>query len=210
MNPIACLTPQRSQSSAPLAGAVAIAASAGGIPALITLLGSLPNTFPLPIFIAQHLPRGASVLDQLLSRYSALDVSWAVQAGQPVPGHVYLVPPGTCLAVTAQGFELLPLGPKASSWLICADRLIDSMTDLYGAHCIGIVLSGALSVGVKGLRAITARGGFVMAQDRASSGCFDMPAAAIDFGKADIVMPPERLAFVLNLIAQSWCGGYST
>ena len=68
----------------------------------------------------------------------------------------------------------------------------------------GIVLSGMLPAGVGGLRAIKARGGFTMAQDRVSSGSFEMPAAAIDLGKAEIVLPPERLALVLTIIAEWW------
>ena len=44
------------------------------------------------------------------------------------------------------------------------------------------------------------------AQDRVSSGRFEMPAAAIDFAKAEIVMTPERIAVVPNIIAESWQG----
>jgi chemotaxis response regulator CheB len=48
-------------------GALAIVASAGGIPALIQLLGGLGKAFPLPIFVAEHLPRIESALDQVLT-----------------------------------------------------------------------------------------------------------------------------------------------
>jgi len=75
---------------------------------------------------------------------------------------------------------------------------------IYGARGIGIVLSGMMPTGVKGLRALKACGGFALAQDRTSSGWFEMPSAAIDFAKAEIVMPPERMASVLTIIAQSW------
>src|SRR5690349_12103925 len=47
-------------------GAVAILASAGGIPALIALLSRIPDGFPLPFFVAQHLPRRVSTLDAIL------------------------------------------------------------------------------------------------------------------------------------------------
>jgi len=46
-------------------------------------------------------------------------------------------------------------------------------------------LSGILPAGVEGLPAIKACGGFTMAQDRTRSSCFEMPAAAIDLGKAE-------------------------
>jgi two-component system, chemotaxis family, protein-glutamate methylesterase/glutaminase len=78
------------------------------------------------------------------------------------------------------------------------------MAAIYGSRTVGVVLSGMLSAGVRGLRAVRACGGFAMAQVRGSSGCFDMPSAAIDFGKAEIVLPPERLALALTIIAEEW------
>jgi hypothetical protein len=33
-----------------------------------------------------------------------------------------------------------------------------------------------------------------------------MPAAAIDLGKADIVLPPERFFVALSIIAEGWRG----
>jgi two-component system chemotaxis response regulator CheB len=160
-------------------GAVAIVASAGGIPALIALLRCLPDTFPLPIFVAQHLPRHASTLDSVLSWHSPLNVRWALEADRAHGGCVYLVPPGMRLDVNASGFQLSPLAAAPSSWLASGDHLIDSMVAAYGARSIGIVLSGMLPAGVNGLRAIKAAGGFTLAQDRTSSDYFDMPAAAI-------------------------------
>ncbi len=97
----------------------------------------------------------------------------------------------------------------SSSWLASGDHLINSVAALYRARSIRIVLSGAMPAGIEGLRAVKACGGFAMAQDRTSSHWFDMPSAAIDYGKAEIVMPPERLASVLTIIAQSWQHGPS-
>jgi two-component system chemotaxis response regulator CheB len=171
---------------------------------LISLLRALPDTFPLPIFVAQHLAPHTSFLDRVLAWHSRLNISWAGDAGQPHGGCVYLVPPGKRLAVTASGFELSLLPPLSSSWLQCGDHLIDSLVRVYGARSIGIVLSGMLPAGVKGLRAIKACGGYIMAQDRISADYFEMPSAAIDFGKADIIMAPERMALALSIIAESW------
>jgi two-component system chemotaxis response regulator CheB len=189
------------------AGAIAIVASAGGIPALISLLGSLPDTFPLPIFVAQHLGRWPSALDQILEWRCALNVSWAADGDQPRQGHVYLVPPGMRLGVTAAGFHVSQLAPASASWMASGDHLMNSVAALYGARSIGIVLSGMMQAGIDGLRAVKARGGLAIAQDRTSSHCFEMPSAAIDFAKAEIVMPPQRMASVLSIIAQWWDDG---
>src|SRR5690242_17766685 len=54
---------------------VAVGASAGGIDALSTLVSTLPEGFPAPVVIAQHLdPRRRSHLPEILSRKSALPV----------------------------------------------------------------------------------------------------------------------------------------
>ena len=44
-----------------------------------------------------------------------------------------------------------------------------------------------------------------MAQDRISASDFEMPSAAIDYGKAEITAPPWRMAEMLQLIAEDWC-----
>lgn len=207
MNQLLSVTKRQPHRSAPLGGAVAIVASAGGIPALISLLSSLPDKFPLPIFVAQHLGRGPSGLDGLLRWHCALSVGWAVDGARPRAGHVYLVPPGMRLRISAAGFHLSALAAPSASWLSSGDHLINSVAALYGERSIAIVLSGAMPAGVKGLRAVKACGGFALAQDRISSGSFEMPSAAIDFAKAEIVMPPERMASVLKIIAQSWQDG---
>lgn len=69
------LTHEPLHRSDPRTGAVAIVASAGGIPALISLLHALPDTFPLPILVAQHLAPLTSGLDRILSWNSLLNVS---------------------------------------------------------------------------------------------------------------------------------------
>jgi chemotaxis response regulator CheB len=206
MNQPVSLTAQFAFRSDQPIGAVAIIASAGGIQALITLLRHLPATFALPIFVAQHLPPRASNLDAVLSWHSSLNVRWALEGDEPHGGCVYLVPPGMCLGVMASGFQLAPLGVRSSSWLASGDHLINSMVAIYGARSIGIVLSGMLPAGVNGMRTIKAFGGFTLAQDRLSSSNFDMPAAAIDFGKAEIVTSPKSMAVALSVIADSWRG----
>jgi two-component system, chemotaxis family, protein-glutamate methylesterase/glutaminase len=190
--------------SAPPSGAVAIVASAGGIPALIELLAELPRGFALPVFVTLHLARGPSLVPDILAWHSALAVDWAIEGEQPRCGHVYLAPPGTSLTIGANGLALAALPPISASWLGTCDRLIDSVAAVYGPHSVAIVLSGMMPAGIQGLRAIRACGGITMAQNDASSAYFDMPCAAIDFGKADIVLPPSRLASALQVIAEQW------
>src|SRR6266550_4046855 len=59
---------------------VVMGASAGGIEALGSLLGTLPATFPAPVVIAQHLdPNRTSHLEEILTRRSALPIHSVTQ-----------------------------------------------------------------------------------------------------------------------------------
>jgi two-component system chemotaxis response regulator CheB len=55
--------------------------------------------------------------------------------------------------------------------------------------------------GRDGARAVRAHGGNVFAQDEASSTIFGMPAAVIDAGLADRVLPLQRMAAAIA----EWC-----
>jgi two-component system, chemotaxis family, protein-glutamate methylesterase/glutaminase len=124
-------------------------------------------------------------LAAILASRSPLDIKWAAQGERPQPGSVYVVPPGSSLRLDNNGFVLTPLGPESRSWLASADVLIASLAHLYAERIVGIVLSGMMGAAVKGMLAVRACGGVTMAQDRISSLCFEMPSAAIDFGKAE-------------------------
>jgi hypothetical protein len=43
-----------------------------------------------------------------------------------------------------------------------------------------------------------------MAQDRTSSLFFEMPSAAIDFGKAEFFGSPSQIARALEVLAEQW------
>lgn len=182
---------------------IGLVASAGGIPALTELLQALPCDFALPIVVAQHLPRRASSLARILSWRSALEVCWAEHGMFPCRGRVYLVPPGTSLTLTDDGFTVLPLPLRPSAWLPMADRMLHSIVENYRARSIAIVLSGMLPAGVNGVRAVRAVGGITMAQD-ARALAFEMPSAAIDIGRAEIVGPPLSIAAALRVVADQW------
>jgi chemotaxis response regulator CheB len=73
---------------------VVIAASAGGLPALGTVLQPLPKSFPLPVAIVQHVdPRHVSLLPQILARYTDLQVKEAASKDLLLAGTAFIAPP---------------------------------------------------------------------------------------------------------------------
>src|ERR1700732_390869 len=72
---------------------VVIGASAGGVEALSTLVGTLPSPFPAPIIIAQHLdPSRLSHLREILARKSPPPVRPVHDHERLQRGTVYVVP----------------------------------------------------------------------------------------------------------------------
>lgn len=174
-------------------------ASAGGIPALIELLGTRSYPFSFPLLIMQHMSRAApSILPKVLEWHSGHDVGWAEHGHQPRSGKVYICPPKCGMRMGLHGLELWTLPPASQSWLTCPDLLFQSVAELYQAGGVGIVLSGAAPVALKGLRAIRSRGGITIAQSACSASHLEMPSAAIDFAKVDLILSPKRIADALS------------
>src|SRR5215472_5495338 len=72
---------------------VVIGSSAGGIEAISVLVSTLPNDFPAPLVLAQHLdPSRASNLDTIIRQHSHLPVELVTGRSLLEPGKVYVVP----------------------------------------------------------------------------------------------------------------------
>lgn len=183
-------------------GIVVVASSAGGIEALLELLAPLPAGFPLPVAVVQHLPpEFRSQLPSVLGRGTRLSAEWAEPGERPRAGCVHVAPPGLHLALAEGGRFVLHTSAGPSRYRPDANLLFGSAARAYGERAIGIVLSRMLDDGTRGIAEIAAAGGITMAQSESSAQFFDMPAAAIDFGRADLVAAPARMADYLQVLA---------
>ena len=59
---------------------------------------------------------------------------------------------------------------------------------------IGVILTGADSDGENGVRLVKEMGGMVIAQDEETSEVFGVPAAAIQTGAVDFILPLHQIA----------------
>ncbi|MDF0552230.1 chemotaxis protein CheB [Kamptonema sp. UHCC 0994] len=72
---------------------VVIGTSLGGLQALTTLLGDLPESFPLPVVIVQHRHKNSNnILSDYLQQQISLPVTEAEDKEAIAPGRVYLAP----------------------------------------------------------------------------------------------------------------------
>jgi two-component system CheB/CheR fusion protein len=88
---------------------VGIGASAGGLEAIVELLGTLPATTGMAYIVVQHLdPRHESLLSEILAKKTAMPVSVALSGEIVQPDHVYVIPPDVTLTVLAGRIALSP------------------------------------------------------------------------------------------------------
>lgn len=181
---------------------IGIAVSEGGGSALCNLVTTLPPDFPAAIVIVRHLsPAHPSYLPQILSRFTALRVKMAEADEFLRPGTIYTAAPAKHLLVKSDGTLAFSNAPRVNFSRPAADLLFRSLATSYKTRAIAVVLTGRNEDGALGVVAIKRHGGIVIAQDQATSECFNMPKAAIETGKVDWVLPLEKIGPILvNLV----------
>ena len=186
--------PKRKLPSFPIVG---IGASAGGLEAVSRLLDLLPADTGMAFILIQHLdPAHESLMAELLSKHTKMTVMEAADGVAVAPNHVYVIPPGTYLAVNKDVIRLSkPLARHGAR--LPFDFLMTSLADGYGARAIGVVLSGTGADGSIGLKAVHDCGGLVIAQDPAEADYGGMPRSAIDGEMVDRVLPLAAIAAAL-------------
>lgn len=185
---------------------VALAASMGGLEAISTILSALPANFPAAILVVQHLsPNFPSHLPEVLSHYTAMQVKPAATGDVLCPGTVYVAVPDRHLLVQPNGTLLLSDAPRMNFVRPAADKLLMSLAMTCQSRASAVILTGKQTDGALGTQVIKRYGGIVFAQDKATSECFGMPAAAIATGKVDRVLPLSAIAPALA----HWVGSES-
>lgn len=181
---------------------IAIGASAGGLPALIEVLGGVDPEFPT-VVVVQHLdPRHKSHLADLLSNRTRKRVKEAEDGEALLPRTVYIGPPDEHLLVSKGKLQL------AHSRLIhfsrpSIDLLFGSVAAIYGDRSIAVILSGSNRDGADGIAAIKRAGGITMAQDPTTAEYRIMPQAAIDTGCVDLVVSLDKIGETLSALVAS-------
>src|SRR3989339_403000 len=73
--------------------AVVIGASTGGPPVLQTILSGLPQTFPVPVLVVQHIAKGfLEGMVAWLQKTIVLPIHIAAYGDRPLPGQIYFAP----------------------------------------------------------------------------------------------------------------------
>ncbi|MFK7992245.1 MAG: chemotaxis response regulator protein-glutamate methylesterase, partial [Sandaracinaceae bacterium] len=177
---------------------VVIASSTGGPNALAQVIPKLPRDLPVPVLIVQHMPpMFTGFLAKRLNDLSPFDVAEATE-GEPLrAGRVLIAPGGKHMSVarSATGHRIsVHDGPPENSCRPAADVLFRSAAAMFGAHCLGVVLTGMGKDGFVGCEHIKNAGGQVVSQDEATSVVWGMPGWVSRMGVTDRVLPLPAMA----------------
>jgi two-component system CheB/CheR fusion protein len=182
---------------------VAIGASAGGLESLERLFSGLPSNTGLAFVVLQHLsPDFKSLMDELLSRRTQMQIRQAEDGIKVEPNTVYLLPPMKEMIIRERRLLLTEKDPR-HGLALPIDLFFRSLANDAGPQAIAIVLSGSGSDGSRGVQEISRAGGTVFCQSPDSAQFNGMPLSAIRTGQVDYVLPPEEIATALATLGRT-------
>jgi two-component system, chemotaxis family, protein-glutamate methylesterase/glutaminase len=175
-----------------------IGVSTGGPNALAELIPALPEDFPLPIAIVQHMPPVfTKFLADRLAATSKLTVREGQEGGLMEPGTVWVAPGNYHMILRRDDGRVrvsLNQEPQENSCRPAVDPLFRSAVEQFGNRTLGLILTGMGQDGLIGAGAIRNAGGQMLAQDEATSVVWGMPGAVASAGLADQVLPLDQIA----------------
>ena len=175
---------------------VVIGGSAGALGEMRMLLRLLPADLPAVILMTLHRSsEKPSDLRDVLAMGSALPVRIARHGERLEYGVCYIGEPARHLTLDARLHAALVPGPSHLHRGTTIDLLFNSAAAHGGSRVIGVILSGLLRDGSRGLKAINHAHGLVMVQLPSDAEQASMPQSAIDFdGPIDCIASTPKLA----------------
>lgn len=169
---------------------VAIGASGSdGLRDIQDVLHALPPALDAVVLVVLHRSWDhSSHLVEILNRVSKMPVRVAWKGEKFAAGQVYVGEPSDHLALAANSFGQLVDDPERRYRNRTVDLLFRSVAAHGGPRIIGVVLSGALDDGSRGLAAINEAGGLTMVLTPTRSIEQGMPENAIAYdGPIDLI-----------------------
>lgn len=178
---------------------VVIGASAGGMAALKELVAQLPEDFPAPVFIVNHMGAHTTgeALVNVLNEASSLTCLHGQDNQAFENGHIYVAPSDQHMLID-KGRILITKGARENRSRPAIDPLFRSAAVAYGNRVIGIILTGYLDDGTSGMMAIKRCGGVCIAQDPEDASYPDMPQSVIANVGVDYCLPIAGMGALLS------------
>jgi len=172
---------------------VCVGGSAGGLDAYIRLLKNLPDDMGVAVVIVNHLRQVATMLHEILPRYTKMPVELITEKLDIEPNHVFIIPSKRDLHVLNGEFRLKPIS-KPWGWPDVITVFMLSLAKNWDGKLIACIVSGYDGDGAEALCTIKEVGGITIAQKPNTAGQPDMPESAIASGCIDFILSPEDIA----------------
>lgn len=186
--------PTQAQGKASL---VCVGCSTGGPAALQRILPVLPEDFPVPILVVQHMPPGFTApFARRLDGLCSLHVQEASPGQILEPHTVSIAPAGWQLTICRCGSKLaveLSKEPPGMLHMPSVDVMMLSAADACGNRAVGVILTGMGSDGEHGMRALYSRGALTIGQDEHSCAVYGMPRACAEQDTLHHILPLEEI-----------------
>jgi chemotaxis response regulator CheB len=181
---------------------VCVGGSAGGLDAYTRLLEHLPADMGVAIVIVNHLRTVATLLHEILPRYTEMPVELITEKLDIQPNHVFIIPANRDLHILGDEFRLKPIS-KPRGWPDVITVFLHSLTSNWEGKLIAVIVSGYDGDGADALCGIKNVGGITIAQKPETAAQPDMPNSAIASGCIDFILSPENIAKEIVRIAHS-------
>jgi two-component system, chemotaxis family, protein-glutamate methylesterase/glutaminase len=185
---------------------LAIGSSTGGPEALYTVINQLPDDFPLPVFITQHMPKlFTAVLATTLSKRTGKVAVEATQGMTVEPGKFYIAPGDhhmTIKGTAARSIIELDQEPPVNYCRPSVDPMLESIVNIHKEKTLVVILTGMGRDGQTGAELAVNAGGSVIAQDADTSVVWGMPGAVAEAGLCSHVLPLDKIAEAVRKIVK--------
>jgi two-component system chemotaxis response regulator CheB len=174
---------------------VVIGTSTGGPQSLKEVVPYLPADLPAQLLIVQHMPANFTTLfADRLNKMSKIEIKEAKEGDDLTKGKALLAP-GNFHMIPVQGNKI-KLNQDPPLWGVrpAVDMTLAASAKLYGEDLICVIMTGMGRDGTQGAGVVKKMGGYVIAQDEATSIIYGMPKCVVDAGYADEVTPLSKIA----------------
>ncbi|TFG13916.1 MAG: chemotaxis-specific protein-glutamate methyltransferase CheB [Promethearchaeota archaeon] len=177
--------------------AIVMGASVGGPRTIKAIIEKIPQDFPSPIFIVQHMNN--FFMRQFavnLREKSLLQIRMGKNGEFIQPGNIYIAQGDKHMQIVERnGRPCIRIfdGEPVNFCRPSVDVLFYSAARVYKQETIGILLTGMGADGVAGLKAIKEAGGKTISESSETAILYGMPKVAAELGVADHIIPNYQI-----------------
>ena len=181
---------------------VVVGCSTGGPAALQKIIPALPEDFPAPVVVAQHIPVGFTrPMAQRLDQQSRVQVVEAMHQQVLRAGCVYIAPSGSHAAVKREQnraeISILPPESSSSPFRPSVNVLFSSALP-FAPRVLAVVLTGMGQDGLEGARELHRAGAEIVAESEETSVVYGMPRVVVEAGLTERVLSLGEIVTFLS------------